>query len=212
MSDSVRVMKVNKLNTTFSPAQPLEINTFLQEILLDANTLAHGINTDNKSSTADYDPHILQEVIVSLGYRLIRFRALRSDAQVENMVEASIHFGIIAFLTTLFLRSSGRRFLRYGLVAECLKDVVDDGWRTSDEGEMESVLWLLFISGISVMQETATDRSWSVLHLQHLVKSMGMESWTWAQLRRLLGRFPWIGCIHDRPGQDLWGEVTLGLA
>lgn len=58
-------------------------------------------------------------------------------------MEVTIHIGLIAFLTTLFLQSGGRRFLKYGLVARCLRDIVDGngpGKGELDKEEMESRL------------------------------------------------------------------------
>lgn len=212
MSVFVQVMAANELDMNCDLAQVPKMDLNLQRILTDANVLIQWINNINKSFKTD-DPHILQEVIVSLGYRLIRFQALRLDTQIANKLEATIHIGLIAFLTTLFLQAGGRRFLKYGLVARCIRDIVDGispGKGELQTVEEESQLWLLFIGGISVLQETAADRAWSVLQIQHLIKSMGIESWTWTQLRRqLLGRFPWIGYVHDQPGKALWEEAIL---
>jgi hypothetical protein len=174
-----------------------EIDPFLLRILLDIIGLAHWFNRGDKTHKAD--PDMLQEVIVSVCYRLVRFHVLGSPP-LESKLDAAYHIGLIAFMTTLFLQIDGRRFLRYTLVSRCLRNVLE---RRLGDDDSDSLLWLLFIGGISVLEEA--DQRWAVQQISHMVKFMGIESWV--QLHQLLIQFPWIGAIHDEPGKALWETV-----
>lgn len=174
-----------------------KIDPFLLRILLDIIGLAHWFNREDKRHKAD--PDMLQEVIVSVCYRLVRFHALGSPP-LESKLDAAYHIGLIAFMTTLFLQFDGRRFLRYTLVSRCLKDIIE---RRLEECDSDSLLWLLFIGGISVLEEA--DQRWVVMEISHMIQFLGIGSWV--QLRQLIIQFPWIGAIHDEPGKALWETV-----
>lgn len=132
-------------------------------------------------------------------HRLVRFLELGGPL-LESKLDAVYHIGLIAFMTTLFLQFDGRRFLRYTLVSRCLKSVIQRGIFEIDG---DSLLWLLFIGGISVLEET--DQRWVILQISHMVRLLGIESWV--QLRQTLTQLPWIGAIHDGPGKALWETV-----
>lgn len=174
-----------------------ELDPILQRILQDANEVTRLLNKD--ASGLGMEPVAIQEFIVSVGYRLVRVHTLNGPP-LENKLAGAYHIGLIAFITTLFLQSGGRHFLRYKLVARCLESVIER--RLSlDEEDQDIMLWLLFIGGISVLTEEEND-SWLLLRITSVVQMADVKSWT--QLQQRLAQFPWISSIHDEPGAALW--------
>ncbi|KAH8651186.1 hypothetical protein BX600DRAFT_100372 [Xylariales sp. PMI_506] len=177
-----------------------KMNRCLYRILLDVHSLTHWFNLCEQNFV---EPEDLQETIISIGYRLIRFQTL-GESELESTLEAAYHIGLLAFLTTFFLQVSGRHFLKYNLINRCLKSAVE---RQQDAGNQYSVVWLLLVGGISVLTEV--DHPWLVPKIRHATRCAGIESWT--QLRLVLGQFPWIHAIHDEPGAALW-ETAMARA
>lgn len=201
MAQAAREMALNELIiadcSAYLEPDIDKLDPFLLRILLNVKGLAQWFNRGDKRHKAD--PDMLQEVIVSVCYRLVRFHAL-GDPPLESKLDAAYHIGLVAFMTTLFLQFDGRRFLRYNLVSRCLGSVI--GRMISELGD-DLLLWLLFIGGISVLEEA--DQRWVVLQISHIVRLLGFENW--GQMRQLLTQFPWIGAIHDGPGKALWDTV-----
>ncbi|KAK7229755.1 hypothetical protein V2G26_001925 [Clonostachys chloroleuca] len=100
-------------SSVFSTPCLAEASPDLKEIIQDVNCLALWFNNDD---ICDADPDDLQEIIVSVGYRLVQFDSL-SSPPMESYPNSVYQIGLIAFLTTLFLQTGGRRFLKYHLVA-----------------------------------------------------------------------------------------------
>jgi len=172
-----------------------KLDPFLRQILLDVTDIASLFNMDYK-----IDPQKLQEVVVSVGCRLVRFHPL-CGPQLEIKLESAFHIGLTSFMTTLFIQFGRRRFLKYGLVTQYLKNVIDRGL---DEEDNDLMLWLLFIGGTSVL--AGADQAWLVSRTQQAVQSLGIKSW--AELHQCLVQFPWINSLHDKVGKALWDSVT----
>ncbi|MBV36668.1 MAG: hypothetical protein CMP47_14640 [Rickettsiales bacterium] len=168
----------------------------LQQILVDLISIASLFNAGCRM-----DPHTLQEVVVSVGYRLIRFHPLCGPC-LEDKLSSAFHIGLTSLLTTLFLRLGGRRFLRYSPVTERLKEVIESGL---DEDDRDLMLWLLFIGRVSVLE--GPDQDWIVPRIRQAVLSLGITSW--AGVHRCILQFPWINALHDKAGKALW-ESVLG--
>ena len=173
------------------------MNTSLQQILLDVTNVACLFNLIDAGSKLD--PVVFQEIIISIGDRLVRFHAL-GDSPLGMKLEAAYHIGLIVFLTTLFIQIGRRRFLKYGLVGQCLKEVIKRGL---DEDDNDLLLWLLFIGGISVLG--GADQPWVVLEILKATSSMDIANWT--ELHKRLSRFPWINNLHNAAGEALWHTV-----
>ncbi|KAK3949828.1 hypothetical protein QBC32DRAFT_266050 [Pseudoneurospora amorphoporcata] len=123
--------------------QQIQIHPFLSQILSDVLSITTLLNSSFLNFR--FDPHMLQEFLVSVGCRLIRFRPLSyyqsqthpqkggkrpspqgTAAAKQSRIESAIHLGLIALTTTLFLQFGRRRFLRYELVRDCLTTLISD--------------------------------------------------------------------------------------
>ncbi|KAF7558920.1 hypothetical protein G7046_g5233 [Stylonectria norvegica] len=207
MSQAARIMALSEgiCPKDSVACEPMLAKTdpFLQRIVLDAIATTTWFNGNGRSRKAD--PDALQEIIISLGYRLVRFHALHAP-QLENFTAAAYHIGLVSFITTLFMQHGQRRFFRYSLVAQALKTVIA---RSMHEEDSVLILWLLFIGGVSVLDEA--DHFWLLPRITQVTRSVGIASWP--QLRSVLIRFPWIDLLHDVPGEALWEatKATAGL-
>jgi hypothetical protein len=178
------------------------IDPALQQILLDVINICQLFN--RKHAAFGLEPHLLQEVIVSVGSRLMRLHSLL-EPPLTSPLESVCYIGLTSFMTTLFLQYGHRRPMKYRLVAQRVKDVVERG---IGEEHSDTMLWLLFIGGVAGL-DGVCHRDWLVSRIRRMARASGIEDWV--SLRSLLGKFPWIGCHHDAAGKALWvsvGEVA----
>ncbi|CAH0004411.1 unnamed protein product [Clonostachys byssicola] len=182
----------------FSKPCLAEARPDLQKIIQDVNSLACWFNNDD---SFDADPDDLQEIIVSVGYRLVLFCSLGSPP-MEGFLNSVYHIGLVAFLTTLFLQTGGRRFLKYRLVARRLRDIVNRGQHEPDK---RPLLWLLFMGGISVLEES--DQPWLLQRIKEITQLLAVDSW--AHMQSILCCFPWIHHMHTEPSRHLWEIAVL---
>jgi hypothetical protein len=173
------------------------MNPFLQQILVDVTGISSLLNRKNIDFRLDSD--MLQEIIVSVGYRLVHFHSL-CEPPLENRLESVCHIGLTAFMTTMFLQFGRRRYLKYGLVAQCARKIIEEGL---DEGDGDVMLWLLFVGGISVLD--GVGQTWLASKIRRVAKALGIRDWD--ALHRCLVKFPWIDSVHDEAGKMLWESV-----
>ncbi|KAB5566070.1 hypothetical protein GE09DRAFT_727896 [Coniochaeta sp. 2T2.1] len=163
----------------------------LYRVFLDVADLAQFFNQGFR-----IDPLDLQEAIASIGYRLSRFQPMASPFP-RTKLGSVCHVALTALMTTLFLQIGRRRFLRYGLVGQRLRDVVTSGL---DNDCHDIMLWLLFLGGISVARED--DEEWLLTQIQHTARAGGVHDWK--DLHRRVLRLPWIKSLHDEDAERLW--------
>ncbi|KAH7627516.1 hypothetical protein B0T09DRAFT_347131 [Sordaria sp. MPI-SDFR-AT-0083] len=179
--------------------QQIQIHPFLSQILSDVLSITTLLNSPYLNFR--FDPHTLQEFLVSVGCRLIRFRPLSyyqpqtqkgkrppPPQTKQTRIESAIHLGLIALTTTLFLQFGRRRFLRYELVRDCMTTLISD-WdyhstspsntseNPADSVEKQTLLWLLHIGGISVLAGPE-EQKWLAPKVQELAWGvMGVLEW-----------------------------------
>lgn len=165
----------------------------LRMVLFDLWNMANLFNDNHKINAST-----LQEVVVSSGSQLIRFHPL-GEPPLEDWLEAAIHIGLTAFLTTFVIRSGPRRFLQYQLVGECLNNVARRG--LPDE-HRDVLLWLLFVGGISVL--SGPGLGWVAPRISQEAKLLNIATWESVQACFKEASLPWIDALHDEPGIALW--------
>jgi hypothetical protein len=163
----------------------------LKQVMIDLWNISAMFNAGVKM-----DPNMLQEFLVSIGCRLIRFHPL-GDPPLGDRFEEACHAGITAFATTFVIRIGPRRFLHYSLVGQYLKDAI---FRGLDGEDSDLLLWLLVIGGISVL--SGPDLGWIVPRIRSVAASLGIRSWE--GLKACFAPFPWIETLHEEPGRELW--------
>lgn len=174
----------------------------LYGVLLDAKSVSTLYNTQN---TLAFDLVTYQEMIVSLGCRLLRFDSLQDPVR-KPALEESFHLGLLFFMMSLFLQFSGQRVLELKRVTARLRQVIERLLTTEEsDGESDKLnLWVLFMGGIWVSAEV--DREWLFSGLQLICKRLQLTSWS--ETRPILAKFPWVEEIHDRAGELVWEEAS----
>lgn len=172
------------------------LDPYLHDIFLDVMSMCSLFNQLG-SKTVDY--MIFLEALISLCYRLLKFRSM-SNASTLCDGQSAYHIGLTIFMMTMFLQYDRRRLINYSLVPVCLENVVQDESR--EHGEDFS-LWLLTIGGIWISDEP--NNRWLAPRLRMMAQRLGLDSWEEAQ--DSIRQYPWITGLHDQPGRELWNRV-----
>lgn len=175
------------------------LDSVLQDVILDVTRICTLFNKYLKTQPLDLLD--FQEAIVSICYRLLRFRTLSASRHISDM-QSAYHIGLLIFMMTLFLQNNQSRMIKTGFVTSCVKCVLDTGLEASED---EMTFWLLMLGGMWGLRDD--DEGWIISRLQGMALKLGIMTWDRAQ--KLLGRFPWIDAIHDQPGRKLWDQVGL---
>lgn len=144
------------------------------------------------------DASQFEEALISLAYRLLYLHPIGCEA-TGSITETAYHLGAVAVLWTVLFESGRLHRSPYTLLAERLEDAVDALLAAGTE-ENELLLWLLFISGISVLRPT--DTGWLHGRIKCCIAVLGLGDWQC--VREVLKMFPWINLIHDQPGERLF--------
>lgn len=166
----------------------------LGEILSDAFRLSFLFNSrarHYKTSLVVY-----QEMVLSVFYRLIDFYPLGTYRR-QSDEEAAYHIGLTMFMMTIFLKYQRRRMVDYRLMFQRLRDVLET---SVAQCHSELALWVMVIGGIWIWD--VPDAEWLLRKLGGVSQELEIESWDEAQV--VLRKFPWMNCIHDESGQQVW--------
>ncbi|KAF4465537.1 hypothetical protein FALBO_7621 [Fusarium albosuccineum] len=174
------------------------LDPVLQDILSDSMGICRLYNKHMTEQPLTLDE--FQEVLVSICYRLLWFRTLDESRQKSD-IQSAYHIGLVVFMMSIFLQDKQRRMIKYGLMAVCVRDVLDS---ELDEHEQELKLWLMILGGIWVSGDEGED--WAVSRLQDMALGLGIT--TWDEAREYISKFPLIDAIHDVPGRKIWDQVA----
>jgi len=145
------------------------------------------------------DPHIFSEFITSIGCRLLEFQGLEDNETLEPTDQAC-HAGMATFLSTLYIQSGGRRYMKYALISTITKDAVE---KCSGLDDNDLLIWLLFLAGPSVL--AALERELLLSKVRQELENSGALGWVDVHLR--VSSLPWINALHDAPAKRLYDEV-----
>lgn len=171
------------------------LDPYLEDIFLDAMDICSLFNQLG-GKTVDYT--IFLEVLISLCYRLLRFRSLH-DANILADNQSAYHIGLVVFMMSLFLQNDRCRLINYILIPTCLKNLLQDELRQ----DMELSFWLLMIGGIWISDEP--EHKWLNPKLRATAHWLGLTCWD--DVKRSVCKFPWINGLHDQLGRSLWERV-----
>lgn len=175
-----------------------DISPYLQQTLLDVSNATAFFNRGFR-----IDPHMLQEVIVSFGYRFLRFQPI-GCALLRSKLDSVCHIALTALTTTMFFQIGRRRFMQYELVGQHLKRVVAMGL---DDIDPDVRLWLMFVGGVSVLPER--EEAFLLTNIWDAALAGGVRDWEDARGR--LMRFPWISSLFDTEAERFWySSMTMG--
>ena len=155
------------------------------------------------SESKRLNPTDFEDALISMAYRLLYLYPLgtkRPESQLENAYQ----LGAIAIVWTLLFESGRLHRTPYNLLAAKMQDSADM-LVTTETGTNLLQLWLLFVSGISVMG--SNEKEWLHCRIKRCTSALNLEDWP--STRELLGTFPWITLIHDKPARKLWHAAAV---
>ncbi|KAF7560335.1 hypothetical protein G7046_g3813 [Stylonectria norvegica] len=179
------------------PIKHQQLDIALCDILLDLTGLCSLLN--NNSFNGSLDAMTFQEIMVSLCFRLLRFRTL-NDSRHTFDLQVAPHIGFALFIMSIFLQYSKQRIVDYGLVSLCLRDVLESDLDGYDDGFL---LWLVVLGGIWVSNDA--DSVWILPRIRTVAARMDLH--TWDDARGLISKFPWLDAIHGQLGRNIWNKA-----
>lgn len=171
----------------------LEVFAAAQDIMKVSRLFNSGVAAKKLGATA------FQDIITTTCYRLLEIRPIDRPRCDINPVANTIHLALLSFMTTFLIQIGRQRRLRYELLSRKLMKALDNP-KFQAAVDPATHLWLLVIAGISVLSKD--HRVWLKPRLTDAVEQFGCTDWQFA--RRLLGKYPWIGELHDQPASQLW--------
>lgn len=111
------------------------------------------------------------------------------------------HLGLMAFLATLLMEFN-RQSSDYEHLSEGLRDAIHSFSDTGPQSK-QLLMWCIFIGGVSVLDVGGQERLKALL--TETCDDCQIHNWT--DVRAALCSFPWIGILHDAPGEMVWGMV-----
>ncbi|KAL9473213.1 hypothetical protein ACSS6W_007593 [Trichoderma asperelloides] len=148
---------------------------------------------------AKIDLETLQEIILSLGYRLLQFHPSKEEQRLWQL-QASYHIGLTIFTMTVFLHAGRRQILDYERVDRRLKEILDTDL---EEHNPALALWLSMLGGL--WASDGYDGHWLPPRIRLMAMRLDIRSWD--ELCTVIGQFPWIHALHDVPGHALWDQA-----
>lgn len=176
----------------------------------------HGVLVDALYISSIFNGHsrhhrvsliVYQEMVLSMFYRLLHFRPLEGPRQGSDL-DAAYHTGLVVFTMTIFLQCQRQRCIDSRLSFQCLRDTLETA---IIERERELALWVVVVGGVWMWNHPGGE--WLAPKLSMASEALGIE--TWDDACTVLKKFPWLDCIHDEPGRQVWERALedsrLGL-
>lgn len=168
-----------------------------QLVFVDLMILTHLLNYD--PNCFKFEPAAFQDALISVCYRLLH-NYTSPGTRSDNDMEHVCRLGLLALLTTVIYQFNPRR-LTYDLLASRFRSALEKAFSIRSGDEMTS-LWLLFIGGITVFQNT--EMTWLLSRIRtHSLFHVD----SWEITRKTFGELPWMNAINDRHGYELWKLV-----
>lgn len=173
----------------------------LRGVIADLMTVCNLLNNSRKSFRLD--PYVYQEVILSVCYRLLH-RCPLAGAGFETNNDNIYHLGLLALMTTMLFQNGHSKRISYNILAKRLRNTIES---LASIATMEdtTLLWLLFVSGISIFN--ITGNAWMLPEIKKCTSKLGIESWRTARDR--IRTRPWIYAVHDKLGEQLWQAAMV---
>ncbi len=184
----------------YDPRVFKELTSGIHDVLLDVTSLAWFLNGSGGRG-GSLDGESFHSALLLLGYRLIELSPLGGLPPTRHM-EQIVHLGLVAFMASLLL-GLGRTHPGVPLLVKITRSAAFDHVGEDIESR-ELLLWLLVIGRVTKFSEL--DDLWLVRMTREAVLSLGLE--TWDDVLSTISKFPWVHCLHDKPGNTLW-QATM---
>lgn len=174
-----------------------ELDPDLREVLQDIMGSCSLFNKNPKKTSLGMVAFL--ELVISICYRLLRFRLLPSSGKPVD-TQAALHLGSIIVMMTVFIQLGKRRMIDYSLISRCLGDVLCDELL---EADVELYLWLAVIGSIWISDDD--QGGWIRMKVQEASRHAGLTSWN--EVRECIQLYPWINSIHNEAGSAVWKSL-----
>lgn len=177
------------------------LDRYLEDILRDILSICKLFNNGLQGKTVD--SMVFLDMIVSIFYRLLRFRPVTvtnydQDAQTVHCM------ALLVFMMTVFLQHDSRRVASYHLIFRRFREVLEGNVNTHHD---EFIFWTMFIVGIWVLDDH--DANWVVPQIYAAAQRLDLH--TWVEAKSVLCKFPWLDGVHDETGSKVWNQAQGGF-
>lgn len=174
-------------------------DTRLRHVLADAREFCTIANLAHVTGRK-MKPHLFQEIMVSLQYRLLH---LDYSASGCSAMDEAIRLAILCFTTTVFLQVAGIGTRYYRLAAQFRKALLSLEIPTT-QSSWHLRLWMLVAAAISTPLKSC---KWLQVALIEGLNQGQICNWT--EMKLVLKNFLWIDAIHDAAGQKVLDLMKL---
>jgi hypothetical protein len=139
-------------------------------------------------------PNTFHATISSLNYRLLSVPPSRG-------LQEALRLASLAFMTSWF--GYGFR-MRYELLgSQLLNSLLGLGDFGAEKFPL--ILWMVFVGAIAIFSDREFDDISPIL-----VRTLGaLNLREWSDVQRVLTKFPWVACLHERAAHRIWQEVSV---
>lgn len=182
-------------------AVPGVLEPRLKDIWADAREFCALVNLASLTGRK-IQPHLFQEIMVSLQYRLLHFETEVTTCQ--PVLTRAIQIGTLAFTTTIFLHVAGIPTRYYWLTAQ-MRKVLKDYDEPSNVQDWKTKLWLLVTAAI-----TGFGGCFGTLLNLALSRSMTeLKLFEWQDIKSVLKEYLWVDVLHDIHGKKVTEKCKL---
>ncbi|UKZ73630.1 hypothetical protein TrVFT333_001278 [Trichoderma virens FT-333] len=153
------------------------LEPYLHDILVDTMGVVLLFNNG-----VQLDLETLQEMILSLGYRIIQFHPSGEERRLW-LLQASYHIGLTIFTLTVFLHAGRRQILDYERVDRRLKQILDTDL---EDHYPELALWLSMLGGL--WASDGYDGHWLPPRIRPMAMRLDIHSWE--EVYTIIDHFP----------------------
>jgi hypothetical protein len=145
------------------------------------------------------EPDLLQEVMVSVQYRLLNLQY--DDKDTHELLRVAMLAYSATILPLLFSQFGAASHLSYPSLHSCLERSLITLERLSNE-KLKALLWLLVMVGISVLDNTLIN-----LQLVHTLQVLNLSSWD--EILVILKGFLWVDILHGEQAKKLLSNTII---
>lgn len=178
------------------------LRTNLQAVFIGMSNLARLMNDVCAGRCPRIKSYVFLDTVILLGYRLIQVSPLSGPRQL-SCLENAVHVGLAVYITA-FLRGLDMKVTEVPLIFN-LARLVAQNHVGCEQVDKEVILWILFLGRVSAFGEA--DDEWLIPKMAGILSSLGIDSWE--GVNKVLGKFPWVGDVHGKSGQELWYKSTF---
>ena len=175
----------------------MQMDPCLREVFVDLMEICTVIN--NNTSERVIDLLTFEEIVVSVGSRLLNFRSLEHSERLLDF-QTVIHVGLVIFMLTTFLQLNHARIMEFKGLSSCLHAILSSNLHDHDP---DFLLWIMVTA--SIWASGSTDGNLVLEKIRAILLTQSFA--TWESFRNIANKFPWIHAVHDEPASKIWSQL-----